>query len=101
MSKNTCSPMVRVRTLDELVERDRLHDCVGFGKSKVCVKVDGVAALPSRFGKFRIVAFWNNRDGKEHIAMVHGDVMGAQDVPTRLHSECLTGDVMGSLRCDT
>jgi GTP cyclohydrolase II len=46
------------------------------------------------------VAFWNNLDGKEHIAMVHGDVMGTEDVPTRLHSECLTGDVMGSLRCD-
>ena len=59
-----------------------------------------VANLPSRFGDFRIVAFWNNRDGKEHIAMAHGDVMGAEDLPTRLHSECLTGDVMGSLRCD-
>jgi GTP cyclohydrolase II len=64
------------------------------------VKVVAVADLPSRFGGFRIVAFWNNRDGKEHIAMVHGDIMGAQDLPARLHSECLTGDVMGSLRCD-
>jgi GTP cyclohydrolase II len=62
--------------------------------------VAAVAQLPSRFGRFRIVGFWNNRDGKEHIAMVHGDVMGCEDVPTRLHSECLTGDVMGSLRCD-
>jgi len=59
-----------------------------------------VADLPSRFGNFRIVAFWNNRDGKEHVAMVHGDVMGSEDLPTRLHSECLTGDAMGSLRCD-
>jgi GTP cyclohydrolase II len=56
--------------------------------------------LPSRFGRFHIIAFWNNRDGKDHVAMVHGDVMGATEVPTRLHSECLTGDVMGSLRCD-
>jgi GTP cyclohydrolase II len=47
-----------------------------------------------------VVAFWNNRDGKEHIALVHGDVMGKQNVPTRLHSECLTGDALGSLRCD-
>ena len=59
-----------------------------------------VANLPSRFGRFKIVAFWNNRDGKEHVAIVHGDVMGAEGLPTRLHSECLTGDVMGSLRCD-
>jgi len=59
-----------------------------------------VAKLPSRFGDFRIVAFWNNRDQKDHIAIVHGDVVGAEDVATRLHSECLTGDVIGSLRCD-
>jgi len=92
--------MRRVATLDELVERDRDHDCTGFGLHRVCVKVDAVAELPTRFGRFRIVAFWNNRDGKEHIALVHGDVLGADEVPTRLHSECLTGDVMGSLRCD-
>jgi GTP cyclohydrolase II len=90
----------RATTLDELVDRDRDHDCSGFGRHRVCVKVDAVADLPTRFGLFRIVAFWNNRDGKEHIALVHGDVMGAVEVPTRLHSECLTGDVMGSLRCD-
>jgi GTP cyclohydrolase II len=95
-----CSGVRRVATLDDLVERDRDHDCGGFGVHRVCVRVDAVADLPSRFGKFRIVAFWNNRDGKEHVAMVHGDVMGAEDLPTRLHSECLTGDAMGSLRCD-
>ncbi len=95
-----CTAMPWVATLDELVERDKDHDCGGFGAHRVCVKVDAVADLPSRFGGFRIVAFWNNRDGKEHIAMVHGKVMGADHVPTRLHSECLTGDVLGSLRCD-
>jgi GTP cyclohydrolase II len=88
------------RTLEDLVERDRDHDCDGIGQPKVCVKVDAVADLPSRFGDFRIVAFWNNRDAKEHVAMVHGDVIGASEVPTRLHSECLTGDALGSLRCD-
>jgi GTP cyclohydrolase II len=95
-----CSGLSRVATLEDLVERDKNHDCPGFGAQQVCVRVDAVADLPSRFGTFRIVAFWNNRDGKDHIAMVHGDVMGAEDLPTRLHSECLTGDVMGSLRCD-
>jgi GTP cyclohydrolase II len=89
-----------VRGLDELVDRDRQHDCEGFGPHEVCVKVDAVADLPTRFGRFRIVAFWNNRDGKEHIALVHGDVLGAEQVLTRLHSECLTGDALGSLRCD-
>jgi GTP cyclohydrolase II len=87
-------------TLDDLVDRDKTHDCAGYGAAGICVRVEAVAELPSRFGRFRIVAFWNNRDGKEHVAMVHGDVLGAEDVPTRLHSECLTGDVMGSLRCD-
>jgi len=64
------------------------------------VKVVGVADLPTRFGNFRIAAFWNNRDAKEHVAVVHGDVLDRDDVPTRLHSECLTGDALGSLRCD-
>jgi len=86
--------------LDALVERDRDHDCAGFGLHKICVKVEAVANLPTRFGRFRIVAFSNNRDGKDHLAIVHGDVLGATDLPTRLHSECLTGDVLGSLRCD-
>jgi GTP cyclohydrolase II len=88
------------RTLEDLVERDREHDCEGFGARKVCVRIVGTADLPTRFGRFRIVAFWNNRDGKEHVAVVHGEVIGAENVPTRLHSECLTGDALGSLRCD-
>jgi GTP cyclohydrolase II len=86
--------------LARLVERDLDHECEGFGPSKVCVRVVAVAQLPTRFGAFRIVAFWNNRDGKEHVALVHGEVVGASNVAVRLHSECLTGDVMGSLRCD-
>ena len=86
--------------LNDLVERDRDHECKGFGPDQVCVRVVAVAKLPSRFGDFRIVAFWNNRDQKDHIAILHGDVVGAEDVPTRMHSECLTGDVIGSLRCD-
>jgi GTP cyclohydrolase II len=87
-------------SLKRLVTRDRDHDCVGYGPSKVCVRVEGVAELPTRVGHFRIVAFWNNRDSKEHVAMIKGDIVGADEIPTRLHSECLTGDVMGSLRCD-
>jgi GTP cyclohydrolase II len=91
---------MKVATLEDLVVRDRDHECEGVGPMKVCVRVMGVADLPTRFGQFRIVAFWNNRDEKEHVAIVRGDVMGAENVPTRLHSECLTGDAIGSLRCD-
>lgn len=85
---------------EDLVIRDRDHDCEGVGPKKICVRVKGVAELPTRFGHFRIVAFWNNRDAKEHVAIIKGDVLNAEDVPTRLHSECLTGDAIGSLRCD-
>jgi GTP cyclohydrolase II len=86
--------------LRQLVVRDQDHECDGFGAAGVCVRIVAVADLPTRFGRFRLVGFWNNRDGKEHVAMVHGDVVGGAEVPVRLHSECLTGDVMGSLRCD-
>lgn len=92
--------MSEAATLQSLVVRDRNHECEGFGVGKVCVKVVGVADLPTRFGNFQIAAFWNNRDAKEHVAVVHGDVLERDDVPTRLHSECLTGDALGSLRCD-
>lgn len=64
------------------------------------VEIAGVAELPSEFGSYKVYVFANNRDGKEHLAMVHGEVFGAHEVPTRVHSECLTGDVLGSLRCD-
>jgi GTP cyclohydrolase II len=88
-----------IRDLEELVERDRARDCAD-GVDGICVRVTGVAELPSRFGRFRIVSFSNNRDGKEHVALVRGQIPGRRDVPTRLHSECLTGDALGSLRCD-
>jgi GTP cyclohydrolase II len=86
--------------LNRLVERDREHDCGGFGAQRICVRIVAVAELPTRFGGFHVVSFWNNRDEKEHLAILRGDVVGAADVDTRLHSECLTGDALGSLRCD-
>ena len=87
------------KSLEALVQRDRNADCDG-NRTDACVRVVAVADLPTRFGNFRIVSFWNNRDEKEHVALVHGDVRGAEEVPARLHSECLTGDALGSLRCD-
>lgn len=58
------------------------------------------ANLPTQYGHFRIWAFTNSRDGKEHVALVCGDVNGAENVLTRVHSECVTGDVFASLKCD-
>jgi len=86
--------------IKELLDENRDHDCPGVGKDHVCVKIAAIADLPSRFGDFHIVAFWNGRDEKEHAAIVRGDPTFGEDVPVRLHSECLTGDALGSLRCD-
>ncbi|HEY1014940.1 MAG TPA: GTP cyclohydrolase II [Herpetosiphonaceae bacterium] len=86
--------------IKELLEANLDHDCEGVGEDHICIRIAAIADLPTRYGDFHIVAFWNNRDGKEHAALVRGDVTGAEDVPVRLHSECLTGDSLGSLRCD-
>ena len=91
--------MSKATSLADLVRRDT-EACKGTGPDEACVRIVAYADLPSRFGDFQIVSFWNNRDEKEHIALVHGDVLGKSDVPARLHSECLTGDALGSLRCD-
>ena len=56
--------------------------------------------LPTAFGDFTAVGFRSLVDGKHHVAMVKGEVAGAEDVLVRVHSECLTGDVFHSLRCD-
>lgn len=86
--------------IKELLDESRAHACDGVGPDHVCVKIAAIAELPSRFGQFHIVAFYNNHDNKEHVAIVRGDVTNAENVPVRVHSECLTGDVIGSLRCD-
>jgi GTP cyclohydrolase II len=65
------------------------------------VAVSSRAKLPTRFGAFEIVAFENRQRRRiDDIAVVRGDIEGLDVVPVRVHSECLTGDVLGSLRCD-
>ena len=56
--------------------------------------------FPSKYGHFRIKAYESKLDGKCHLAVVKGDVAGRENVLVRVHSECLTGDALGSLRCD-
>ena len=58
------------------------------------------ARIPTNVGEFQLCHYANNSDGKEHLALVMGDVAGGEDVLVRVHSECMTGDVFGSLRCD-
>lgn len=88
------------RALGQLVEQNHDHECDGYGPDRLCVRLVAIADLPSRFGEFRIAAFSNTVDDKEHVAIIRGDVLGGVDVPVRVHSECLTGDALGSLRCD-
>lgn len=56
--------------------------------------------MPTDNGTFKMIGFENHLDRKEHIALVKGDVAGKENVMVRLHSECFTGDVLGSMRCD-
>ena len=58
------------------------------------------ARIPTIEGEFQLCHFANTRDNKEHLALVLGDVAGGESVPVRVHSECFTGDVLGSRRCD-
>jgi GTP cyclohydrolase II len=58
------------------------------------------ARIPIAAGEFRLCLYMNNQNDKEHLALVMGDVAGQRDVLVRVHSECFTGDVLGSLRCD-
>ncbi len=70
--------------------------------AKLCdnILLGNQARLPTRYGSFRIYAFVCPFTGEEHVALVRGRVAGKKDVLVRLHSECLTGDVFGSARCD-
>ncbi len=84
--------------IEQLIERDKTHSCDA--APGACVHLAGIASLPSRFGDFQAAAFYNNIDDKEHAAFINGDICGSEAVPVRIHSECLTGDAIGSLRCD-
>ncbi len=58
------------------------------------------ARIPTRYGTFQLMLFTNTYDDKEHMALIIGDVRNKEDVVVRVHSECFTGDVLGSVRCD-
>ena len=56
--------------------------------------------LPTPYGEFRAIAFVNDIDDYEHLALVKGEIDSEKEIPVRVHSQCLTGDVLGSYRCD-
>jgi len=95
--------------LPELVEFAKKHnlkiitiaDLVQYRikKEKFVVR-EAEAYLPTRYGTFKIYGYRNTLDNSEHVALVMGEIKGNEPVLVRVHSECLTGDVFGSLRCD-
>jgi 3,4-dihydroxy 2-butanone 4-phosphate synthase/GTP cyclohydrolase II len=83
---------LKLVTVADLIEYRRRHE-------QLVERVTTVR-LPTAYGEFSAVAFREKLTGKHHVALVKGDVDGAEDVLVRVHSECLTGDVFHSLRCD-
>lgn len=69
-------------------------------RNKKHVKQVAEAKLPTEFGDFRAIGYASEYDDAEHVALVMGDIGDGKDVLVRVHSECLTGDAFGSLRCD-
>jgi 3,4-dihydroxy 2-butanone 4-phosphate synthase/GTP cyclohydrolase II len=83
---------IKLVTVADLIEYRRRHE-------KLVERTTAVR-LPTAYGEFTAVAFREKLTGKHHLALVKGEVDGAADVLVRVHSECLTGDVFHSLRCD-
>jgi len=88
---------ISTEQIEMLLDTSEAQVCV---TDECCVQLVAVADLPSRFGEFQICGFVSPCDQKEHTAIIKGDVVDKEGVVTRVHSECLTGDVMGSKRCD-
>ena len=68
--------------------------------NKPTVHREVAARIPTRHGTFQLMLFTTSNDNKEHMALIMGDVKDKDGVIVRVHSECFTGDVLGSLRCD-
>ncbi|HUX40719.1 MAG TPA: GTP cyclohydrolase II [Rectinemataceae bacterium] len=98
---------MRIPSVEEVIAQDiaSLRSCpAGLAcadcDKDVCVKIVSVADFPSEFGHFRILGFVNNKDGKDHVVVLKGEIGDGEGILTRVHSACLTGDSLGSRRCD-
>ncbi|MCR4955071.1 MAG: bifunctional 3,4-dihydroxy-2-butanone-4-phosphate synthase/GTP cyclohydrolase II [Lachnospiraceae bacterium] len=83
---------IKFITIKELQDYKRLHECY--------VSREAEVKLPTEYGEFKAYGYVSTLTGEHHIALVKGDIGDGKDVLCRVHSECLTGDVFGSLRCD-
>jgi 3,4-dihydroxy 2-butanone 4-phosphate synthase / GTP cyclohydrolase II len=98
--------MARLPELEEFAEEHDLllisiADLIRYRRQKdKLVKRTAEARIPTAYGDFTCYVYESVMDGEQHLALVKGDVHGEENVLVRVHSECLTGDVFGSLRCD-
>lgn len=83
---------LKLITIQSLIEYRLIHDSL--------VKREAEIELPTEYGNFRAVGYTSIADGNEHIALVKGEIKEENPTLVRVHSECLTGDVFGSCRCD-
>ena len=84
---------IKIITIEDLIKYKR-------EKGKFVKREEGNAAIPSQYGEFKVSLYVDEMSGKEHLALVKGDIASDAPVLVRVHSECFTGDVLGSLRCD-
>ncbi len=98
--------MARMPDLEKFAEEHDLTlisiaDLIKYRKTREkLIELEAKAKLPTDYGEFSIRVYSTIVDELEHVALIKGDVVGKKDVLTRVHSECLTGDVLGSHRCD-
>ncbi len=103
---NDDGTVARLPELTEFVQRHGLllgsiADLIAYRRrTERLIERVSEARIPTDLGEFRAVGYRSLVDGREHVALVRGEVTGANSVLVRVHSECLTGDVFGSLRCD-
>ena len=103
---NENGTMARLPELEVIASEDELKiitiaDLISYrSRHEKLVQRITEARLPTRYGEFTIMAYKSTVDADEHVALVKGDISGNDPVLVRVHSECLTGDVFGSLRCD-
>lgn len=103
---NEDGTMARVPQLMEYVKEQDLKiitiaDLIAFRrKNEKFVRRAAEAKLPTKYGEFKMIGFENTLNGEHHVALVKGDVSDGAPVLVRVHSECLTGDAFGSIRCD-
>ncbi|MBD7907699.1 bifunctional 3,4-dihydroxy-2-butanone-4-phosphate synthase/GTP cyclohydrolase II [Sporosarcina gallistercoris] len=98
--------MARLPELRQLADEEKLklisiEDLVQYRlTNEILITREAQVSLPASFGQFEMIGFTEKLTGKEHVALVKGDLTSAEPILVRVHSECLTGDVFGSSRCD-